>query len=166
MLVSQEEESQDPLFLAFHSYPKDIRHMAPRHMIKYHHYFPAQMENTTSVFSKIRKHFTRNFSIDGNALKDYVDEINMVVKLANQSTPRLPLTSVVDWTGYGSHLIFVIGESCKHAFTPMKQIMEALVFLLATEPVGATWKRGMITQPACTEVTVYVPSRNLARAKH
>lgn len=205
-LMSQEEDKQDPLFLAFHDYPEDIALIAPRHMMKYH-YFLSKTGNAPFIFSQIRKYFTQNFGTNRNALKDYVDEIDIVVDVANQSNPRLPparydIPPALDkfeenspnkewdkghyqldnskrhpildcfdgvsyfWTGYGSHLIFVIGESYKHTFTPMKQIMEALVFLLTTEPAGATWKRGMITQPACTEVTVYVPTRNLAQRKH
>ena len=44
--------------------------------------------------------------------------------------------------------------------------MEALVFILVTEPAGATWKRGMITRPACTEVTVHARIPDRAFSEH
>jgi hypothetical protein len=70
------------------------------------------------------------------------------------------------WTGYKSHLIFVIGDRCMDSYEQTKQILKAINFLLNTEPDRATWKCGMVTQPICTKVTVFARTPTPARSEH
>jgi hypothetical protein len=70
------------------------------------------------------------------------------------------------WTGYQSHLIFAICDKFLHSCGQIKQVLEAIKFLLGTEPAGATWKCGMVTQPICTRVTVFVAIPTSARSVH
>jgi hypothetical protein len=70
------------------------------------------------------------------------------------------------WTGYQSHLIFAIGDKYIHSYGQIKQVLEAIKFLLGTEPAGATWKYGMVTQPICTRVTVFVRIPTSAHSEH
>jgi hypothetical protein len=70
------------------------------------------------------------------------------------------------WTGYQSHVIFAICERKTHSYGPMKQVSEAIKFLLSMEPAEATWKRGMVTQPVCTQVTVFVRIPTPAHSEH
>ena len=41
-----------------------------------------------------------------------------------------------------------------------------MLFLLSTQNVRATWQRGLVSWPACTQLTVYVRTPNLARSEH
>jgi hypothetical protein len=70
------------------------------------------------------------------------------------------------WTGYQSHLIFVIGDEYMDSYGQTEQVLDAINFLLNTEPDRATWKCGMVTQPICTKVTVFARTPNRARSEH
>ena len=90
------------------------------------------------------------------------------------TTKRHPILQCFDditepscfWAGHGAHLIFVIGDRLQDRFLQICRVVQEMLFLLSTQNVRATWQRGLVSWPACTQLTVYVRTSNPALSEH